>query len=111
MKKRRSELSSLLVCVVFYLCSCCTSGKTVQQNDDYWISNSYSAGEIYFPEGMAGCSYLITVNDKKLEPLNLHDSLFIDKLKVWVKYHKEKNRMSACMMGDIVTIDDIQLRK
>ncbi len=105
------ELRSLLFALL-YLCSCCSAKQSSSdQPDEYWKNSNYVAGEIYYPEGMAGCSYLIAISDKKLEPLNLHDSLFIDKQKIWVKYHMEKNRMSACMMGDVVTIDDIKLRK
>lgn len=106
----------LFASIIFLLTSCCTKEKsqTVNnaQSDEHWKELKYVEGEVFLPEGMAGCSYLLKLQDEKiLQPLNLADSLKQENLKLWIRYHPEKSKMSVCMMGTIVTLDDIQFRK
>ena len=96
--------------------SCCSRDKaqsgTTIPGDEHWKNLKYVEGEVFLPEGMAGCSYLLKLGDEKfLQPLNLADSLKQEKLRLWIRYHPEKSKMSVCMMGTIVTLDDIQFRK
>lgn len=90
---------------------CCTEkraqSKTTTVN---YKEQGYVEAETFFPEGMAGCNYLLKLTDKNLEPLNLADSLRKPGVKLWLKYHHEPKRMSVCMMGEIVTVDDVKLR-
>lgn len=106
----------LMISFALILSSCCTSKKSQIKNntlsEEHWKELKYVAVEVFLPEGMAGCSYLLKLeNETILQPLNLADSLKHEKLELWIRYHPEKKRMSVCMMGTIVTLDDIQYRK
>ncbi len=58
-----------------------------------------------------GCSWLLQLEDgKKLEPTNLNEEFKKDKLNVWIQYQIKKGGMSVCMVGEIITISEIELR-
>ena len=58
---------------------------------------------------LAGCTYLLALEDgKMLEPVNLHDTLKQNNLRLWVKYQVEKSAMSVCMVGKMVRIDTVK---
>ena len=100
--------------LVILLISCKTRPHASEYKNEEkdWKGLKYASAEIFYPEGMAGCPYLIKVEGEKiLEPVYLADTMKIQNLKVWILYHSDKKRMSSCMMGDIIVIDDIQLRK
>jgi hypothetical protein len=102
-----------LICLI-YATACCPKtavDKSPEKTHQWFTDNGYQAMVIYIPEDMAGCNALLKAVNKLYQPLNLQDAFRREALEVWVKYHKEKNQMSTCMMGEIVTIDDIQLRK
>jgi len=46
---------------------------------------------------------------KKLEPVNLQDEFKKDNFNVWLKYQNYKGN-SACMAGEMITIDAIEKR-
>ena len=59
-----------------------------------------------------GCKYILQLeHEKKLEPTNLTADFKKDKLDVWVKYIPKKGGMSVCMVGQVIELTDIQLRK
>jgi hypothetical protein len=102
----------LIIAVLLLLTDCSKKVSTSEpKSDSYFLENGYSAATVFIPEGMAGCSWMLRLEKGNLEPLNLRDEFMKDGIKVWVKYHKEKNKVSACMMGDIVTIDEIEEKK
>ena len=86
-----------------------TENKIIEKD---WKALKYTSAEIYYPEGMDGCPYLVKLEDEKtLEPVNLPDSMKIPTVKIWIRYHIDRLKMSTCMMGEIIVVDDIQLRK
>jgi hypothetical protein len=101
--------------IILFLCiltGCCKKvTESPEKTAQWYLDNGYYEMIIYIPEDMAGCSALLKAGNKLYQPLNLTDAFRREELKVWVKYHKEKNQLSTCMMGEIVTIDEIQLRK
>lgn len=108
MKSIRYLIITLLIAVIS--CSKKTSSVTEEVKDEF-AGKGYTSAIIYMPHGMAGCPFLIKTENFTLEPLNLPDTFKQDSIKVWVKYHKEKGKLSVCMMGDIITVDEIQHRK
>ncbi|MBI3502536.1 MAG: hypothetical protein HY063_12165 [Bacteroidetes bacterium] len=60
-----------------------------------------------------GCGYMIQLGDgKKLEPSKkLSEEFKKDGLDVWIKYTPKKGTMSTCMAGEVVDLNDIQLRR
>jgi hypothetical protein len=78
-------------------------------------SNSgFIKGKLHDYTGLDGCGMLIDLdNGEVLEPINLSDFqtevTIQDGQKVWVKYH-ETSGGSFCMVGKIVTIDEIENR-
>ncbi|MEP7265250.1 MAG: hypothetical protein ABI772_12165 [Bacteroidota bacterium] len=105
-----NSIRSLLILLIIAVTGCSKKTATVENKDEF-SGKGYTAATIYMPEGMAGCPFLIKTTNFTLEPLNLQEEFKQDSMQVWVKYHKEKGMMSVCMMGDIITIDDIQHRK
>ena len=97
----KSKLVSLvLIGLVYSSCSKSKSGMEKAKLHDY--------------TGLDGCGMLIDLdNGEVLEPINLSDFqtevTIQDGQKVWVKYH-ETSGGSFCMVGKIVTIDEIENR-
>ncbi len=91
-----------LILIALFSCS----KKTSPPDDSYYINNGFQKAIIYNP-GIAGCNLVLKIDSLTYEPLNLSTEFSIPDKQVWIKFHKEKNSMSSCMMGSIVTIDDI----
>lgn len=112
-----------IILLLFFLSACCTRKKTTdtikeeQQpaavNEEVnWASKKYAVGVVVKSDGIAGCDYIVKLEDESvLEPLNLADSLKKNNLKLWIRFHQAKNQAGICMMGEIVTIDDVKYRK
>ena len=100
----------LLFGIILFLFSC--HKKTTPAlviNHEEWQSLNYSHAKVILQTELAGCGYMLALDDgKMLEPLNLNDTLKRNDLKIWVKYHVDKNAMSVCMMGTIVKIEDVK---
>ena len=66
-----------------------------------------------------GCKFVLQLDSiikgddegKRLEPLNLKEEFKKDKLLVWVKYVVKKGAVSTCMIGQVVDISEMELRK
>ena len=81
-------------------------------NDDEMRRQNFIAVKVVLQTELAGCNYLLAQeNGKMLEPLNLADSLKQNDLHLWIKYHAEKNAVSVCMMGTIITLDEVKISK
>lgn len=97
-----------MVMVLIAMASC--SKKTSAPDDSFYISNGFQKAIIYNP-GIAGCNLILKIDSLSYEPLNLSNEFSVPDKQVWVKFHTEKNRMSTCMMGSMVTIDEIYWKK
>ena len=77
----------------------------VKKNFDKHIKATVTKNEL------DGCTWIIILDDeKRLEPTNLGEEFKIDSLKIWLQY-KVYNGNSICMMGQMVTITDIEKRE
>lgn len=55
-----------------------------------------------------GCSFLLMKGDSTyLDPINLEKKFQINGNHLAIKYHKIKNGMGTCMVGDLVSLDEI----
>lgn len=71
----------------------------------------YSEFTVIDNSGLDGCAFMLKgMNNIFLEPVNLPDSLRIDKLKLWIKFVPAKGH-SVCMAGELITITDIRIKK
>jgi hypothetical protein len=104
------EMFKFIIAILIFS-SCCSTSKTIADENADWINRKFLAAEVYYPEGMAGCSYLIKMDEKYYQPLNLPDSMQVTGKKVWIKFHNAKEQLSSCMMGDIIEIENIYNRK
>lgn len=78
--------------------------------DDELRNQKYVPAKVVLQTELAGCGYLLALEDgKMLEPTNLNDTLKQNNLRLWIKYHVEKNAMSVCMVGTIVKVEDVKL--
>lgn len=81
------------------------------QSDNELRNLKYIPAKVVLQTGLDGCGYLLALDDgKMLEAINLSDTLKKNDLKLWIKYHPEKNAMSVCMSGMVVRIDDVKPR-
>lgn len=106
------SISMVLMVIVLLFTSCHKKTSVIIiQTDDDLRSQNYVPAKVVLQTEIAGCGYLLALEDgKMLQPLNLNDTLKSNDLKLWIKYHPEKNAMSVCMMGAIVRIDDVKPR-
>ena len=112
MKKINNYKFHFIISVFALIAGCAKKVVTADvKSETFFYEKGYSVATVLIPEGMAGCSWLLHLENRNLEPLNLPDEFKKDSMLVWVKYHKEKNKVSPCMMGDIVTIDEIEEKK
>ena len=89
-----------------------TQEDSTLKEETNWSQRKYKAGVIFKPEDIAGCDYVIKMEDGRvLEPINLVDSLKKNNLRIWLRYHPAETQVSVCMMGAIVMLDDVQYRK
>src|SRR5438105_11886933 len=96
----------LFLFIVFAISCHKKTSMAVIQTDEELRNLNYVPAKIILQTELAGCGYMLALEDgKMLEPLNLNDTLKQNNLKIWVKYHIEKNAMSVCMMGTIVRVD------
>jgi hypothetical protein len=91
-------------------CSKKTLTSKVMSDKDYVFKKYQKAMVKYFKRD--GCDYVIQLESgENLEPNVLTEPFQKDSLKVWVKYDIRKNAASICMMGKMVNVRDIKIRK
>ena len=57
-----------------------------------------------------GCGFLLAKNESTLlNPLNLPDSLSKNGKVIWVKYILRNDKMTTCMSGKTIQIEDVKL--
>jgi hypothetical protein len=99
------------VYLVILLSSCCAKNISTVQSNSTVPDNKLTAATVINYQ-VDGCNYLLQLmNGEKLEPVNLTEEYKKDQLKVLIKYHYEKDKMSVCMAGKIVFLDLIKLQK
>lgn len=94
-------LSVFIIIIISFAFTC---NKVNQPHEDA------VAAQLFDYTGLDGCSWIIKLEDEKvLEPTNLQD--FDIELKegkkVWIKYTEQTDLASICMVGPIVSIEDI----
>ena len=104
----KGGMRTVVLALAVLLLSACCEKTTVPPERDY-AKEDYQLAKVINP-GIAGCDYILMIASINYQPLNLSPDFKKEGTEVWVKYHKEKNQMTNCMMGDIITIDDIHLR-
>jgi hypothetical protein len=101
--------AALYFVLILLIAACCN--KTAVTAERNYSKEGFVSLKVKNP-GIAGCDYILSVADSTVyQPLNLDQSFRKDGTEVWAKFHKEKNMMTACMMGEVITIDEIHLRK
>ena len=102
------SISTILIAIVLLSISCHKKTSTVIIQTDEELRNlNYIPAKVVLQTELASCGYMLALEDgKMLEPLNLNDTLKQNNLRLWIKYHVEKNAMSVCMMGTIVKVED-----
>jgi hypothetical protein len=75
------------------------------------IDDSFQTGKLKDLTGLDGCGWVIELSDTtKLEPTNLNafDLKLEEGKEIRIKYHERNDLGSFCMVGKIVTIDEIE---
>ena len=95
--------SSIMIKNIFFVtliivCISChrkTTSALMQTNDE--LRNlKYIPAKVVLQTELDGCGYLLALEDgKMLDAINLNDTLKRNDLKIWVKYHLEKNTRCA----------------
>ena len=106
------SISTVLFIVLLFVSCHKKVTSAITQTDVELRSLNYVPAKVVLQTELAGCGYMLALEDgKMLEPLNLADTLKQNNLRLWIKYHIEKNAMSVCMMGTIVKVDDVKFVK
>ena len=66
-------------------------------------------GTVRFLNVEGGC-WAIDIGDRRLEPIDLNDSFKVDGLPVSVTVRAENDKLSICMIGQMVSVVDIHRR-
>ncbi len=78
---------------------------------DYYAEGYQKAYIRHFPENTDECAYLIQlIGEGVLEPLELDESLKVDRKLVWIKFVRQR-RLSKCAEATPINIIDIQERE
>ena len=85
--------------------------EKIQEQQFKYASEGYTKARVIYYE-LDGCNYILLLGDgTRLEPANLPQEYKKDKLDVWIQYSLKKGAVSVCMVGQIVELKDIQLRR
>jgi hypothetical protein len=106
-----NRLFKVLLLIQFTGCNCQTVHLITEsaEEPDY-RAMKYTAAIIKDYRDLDGCTYLLELeNGEKLHPVNLHDSLRVNNLKVWMKYSVTDD-ITVCMAGKPVQVNDIKAR-
>lgn len=86
-----------------------TSTVATQENKVKPIESNKIIGTVLDKSKIDGCSYVISINDStNYEPINLEKTYQKDGLKIMFTY-KLSRAMTACMMGQPIVIQKINL--
>jgi hypothetical protein len=101
----------LFTVVVFSACSAGKQSAPVSLEKETMQNLKYSPVTVIDRRNLDGCDFMLQMTDSSfLEPINLPDSVRINGLKLWLLFHTAKDRVSICMSGKIIIIDDLKVR-
>ena len=118
-------LKSLVFLFAFSIMSCCSTNKTVTENDNDSTTNTVSMDTQKMMDlgyqkattvasSLAGdCPFTLQIegdNSYLLDPVNLEEGYKVNGIKVWVKYTPLK-MMNRCDKANPVNIVEIQKRE
>ena len=87
---------------------------TMSKDTADYRSQGYVIATIRNQSGkLDGCGWVIELEgDKWLEPINLDEVYRVDAKNIWLKYTpvRDGQMASICMIGEMVTVDDIKER-
>jgi len=109
-KTIRTKMNKFKVCLlILSICYCffsCNISKKLAKTSANYLDQGFVSATIK-KHTIDGCDYMLFLDDKMLNPINLENSFKKEGLLVWVKYIIDKKTMSNCMAGPNIIITDI----